>query len=307
MLQAVEFRNVLSEEQRKALNDFLIKKRKEIVYTVAENRMISHGGLAREINTTPASLSNILLKFDDFKYKLIDSKQEGKYRYYYITDLCRAYLDECTQNDINLEQDKIIQQDIGRLIQQVKMSLEEIKKNGEEEWEVELDDALIARLDCKRIEKNKKEQLIDQFIIGIEQLILYDYQKYSSMALKLLEQNSILREHFVRLLNKFDSFFSILQEWKNGDDTIEVYNQLESKVLECYRRHEQLKMNEDVVGENESELTRAMSHILEHLEFQNKRDINDCFMRFLAGNKALSGYLAQTVWNTYKERDEGCK
>lgn len=305
MLQVAESIEVLSEEQRKAINDFLIKKRKEIVDTLAETGSLSHGELATTLHKKPPSLSNMLLKFDEFEYKLIDSKTKGKYRYYFITDLCRLYLNECTRNDINQEKDKIIQQDIGRLTQQIKMALEELKKDGDEEWEIKLDDAFIARIDCKRIEENRTEQLVDQFIIGTQKLLLHDYHKYISMPLKLLNQNSILREHFVRLLDKFDAFSSILQEWKNGEDTIQVYSQLESEVLNSFRRQERLKVNREVEEGSKNELSRAMDYILEHLNFQDKKDIYDCFMRFLAGDKALSGYLAQTIWNTYKKRDEG--
>ena len=187
------------------------------------------------------------------------------------------------------------------------MSLEEIKKDGDDEWEIRLDDAFIARMDCKRIEENNAEQLVDQFIIGTEKLLLHDYHKYISLILKLLDSNNILREHFVRLLDKFDAFSSVLQEWKNGEDTIKVYSQLESEVIECFRRQNRLKVNQEAEEENESEseLSRTMDHILEHLYFQDKKDIYDCFMRFLAGDKALSGYLAQTIWNTYKKKDEG--
>ena len=145
---------------------------KEIVLILAENDRLSQGELASATNTTPPSISNIMLRFDEFKYCLIKSSSEGKYRYYSITDLCKRYLYERNRINIDIEKSKNEQRDIAQLVKQMKMSMDAFRSECDEEWEIEFDDGINDRINCKKIEKNKKERLIDQFIVSTERLIL---------------------------------------------------------------------------------------------------------------------------------------
>ena len=73
----------LDEETEKVIDEFLTKKRKAILYALYGGKERPHKELADAAGTSPASLSNILLKFEQFPYKLLDSRTSGKYRYYF--------------------------------------------------------------------------------------------------------------------------------------------------------------------------------------------------------------------------------
>lgn len=296
-------REVIDDNAKRSISNFLTKKRNEIVNVLVDKKMLSHGELAEAVNTSPASLSNILLKFDNFEYKLIDSKTEGKFRYYYVTDLCKKYIDSCTQEGICIENAKIIQHETLQLVQQVKSSLVQFQCIYQDDWEFEFDDALFARINCQKISPKESESLVDLFVIGVEKLLLYDYETHVAMALKLLEVNSILQTRLTKLLDKFDVFRTMLQDWNKGDNIIEIYDQLET-VIKMYYQKEKNEVRSQYIDEN-SELFTTVCYILKHIEFRDRQDISDCFMRFMAGNNALSGYMAQTITNNCKE--EECK
>lgn len=51
---------IYNEEIEKEITDFLSKKRKAIIYKLSENKKLSHKELAEAVETSVASLSNIL-------------------------------------------------------------------------------------------------------------------------------------------------------------------------------------------------------------------------------------------------------
>lgn len=193
------YQETLDEVCKQKISAFLTKSRMDVIRALAGNKKLNHGELALAIRTSVASLSNRLVKFDEFEYKLLDSESEGKFRYYYLTELCKKYLESCNRDQATQESAKILQHEVLQLKQRLKDLLEEFKNLYEDDWEIELDDALIARIECREIENSEGERLVDDFIIGIEKLLLYDYDNYSIIVLQML-QNSILRARVARFM-----------------------------------------------------------------------------------------------------------
>lgn len=83
---------IIDEATENEIAEFLTKKRKAIMYALYEYKERSQRELADTVGTSPASLANILIKFEQFQFKLLDSRTFGKYRYYFLTKLGRAYI-----------------------------------------------------------------------------------------------------------------------------------------------------------------------------------------------------------------------
>lgn len=287
------YQEALDEVCKQKISSFLTKSRLDVIEALVGNKRLNHGELANAISTSVASLSNRLVKFDEFEYKLLDSKSEGKFRYYFLTDLCKRYLESCDRDNATQENVKIIQHEVLQLKQQLKDILEEFKNLYEDEWEIELDDALIERIECRQIKSSKGEKLVDDFIIIIEKLLLYDYDDYSIMVLQMLSQNNILQARITRFMEQFDVFIPILEAGNNEENLIHIFGEL-ANVVKLYRRSKEDRV-EQVEKPEEDKLFSKISYILERIEHLDKQSINDWFMRYMAGNKALSAFMAQII------------
>ncbi len=287
------YQDALDEVCKQKISDFLTKSRMDVIVALSGNKKLNHGELANALSTSVASLSNRLVKFEEFDYKLLDSKNEGKFRYYFLTDLCKRYLESIDRDNATQENVKIIQHEVLQLKQQLKDVLEEFKKLYEDEWEIELEDALIERIECRKIKSSEGEKLVDDFIIGIEKLLLYDYDSYSIMVLQMLSENNILQTRITRFMEQYEVFLPVLEAWKNEDNYIQVYDKLGNIVKLYQQSKEDIEEHLDIPKEDK--LFCKISYILKQIEYLDKQSINDWFMRYMAGNKALSAFMAQII------------
>lgn len=294
MLSEEIYQEALDEVCKQKISAFLTKSRMDVIMALAENKKLNHGELADVLSTSVASLSNRLVKLLGFEYKLIDSVNEGKFRYYFLTDLGKSYLESLAKDNVTHESVKIVQHEELQLKQQLKAVLEEFQSLYEDEWEIELEDALIERLECRNITDSKGEKLVDAFLIGMEKLLLYDYDDYSIMVLQWLEQNSILQLRMTRFMEQYEVFIPVLEAWKDEDNYVQVLDEL-GNIVKLYRQSKETGGNgqKDVSGEGA--LSARISYILERVEHLDKQSIRDWFMRYLAGNKALSALMAQII------------
>lgn len=171
-------RSTLTEKDSKEIALFLTTKRKQVVEKLYEKKRISQGELAEEINTSTASLANILLKFRKFKYKLIDSQGEGKRQYYYLTDLGNAYIENYYDERKSSRNENVIFGDSFRVMQIVENSLVNLKKRYEDKWETMLDDALIACIKYYMTDDEDVDE-IDEFLFSVERALIDNYENYS--------------------------------------------------------------------------------------------------------------------------------
>lgn len=164
-----------------------------------------------------------------------------------------------------------------QLKQRLKDLLEEFKNLYEDDWEIKLDDALIARIECQEIENSEGERLVDDFIIGIEKLLLYDYDNYSIIVLQML-QNNILRARVARFMEQYEAFLPILEAGNDEENLMHIFGQLADIVKLCRRSEESMAERAGIPGEDT--LYSKIGYILGKVEHLDKQSINDWFMRY---------------------------
>lgn len=284
----------LSPDIQNEISEFLTKKRKDIVYCLAEHKKLSHGALADAIGTSAASLSNILMKFEMFKYKLLDSSSLGKYRYYFLTELGSAYVERCSADEKIIESEKLVQHELLQLMEGAKGCLEKFQGMYEDDWELELDNALIARINYCGPFDGKGDLLVDEFLESIEKVMLFDDESLPEKILKLLSCNSILRGRLVIFMEKFTPFCCLLEVLGKEEHILQIYEVLESIVENDV---ETAKNNAKEIGlmDEYDSLSNAVLEIINHTKNQSIEHIYGCFCRYLAGNKALAAFLAKVV------------
>lgn len=290
-------RSTLTEKDSKEIALFLTTKRKQVVEKLYEKKRISQGELAEEINTSTASLANILLKFRKFKYKLIDSQGEGKRQYYYLTDLGNAYIENYYDERKSSRNENIIFGDSFRLMQVVENSLVNLKKRYEDKWETMLDDALIACIKYYMTDDEDVDE-IDEFLFSVERALIDNYENYSVDILDLVSSNSILLDRFEKFFEMFGIISPLLQIWNDGIDRLKIYDYIENLLT-----HNEDGLEENVFQFSEKErekLVNMMSCIVKKV--RNKQEIYRLCNRITAGNQELSAYLTKEIYN--KQRNE---
>lgn len=302
MLQAQQHVNedILTEEMLEEISLFITKKRRRVVDILYNNIKLPHGELAVLCDSSVTALSNMLLVFEKFKYKLIDRKNEGKYRYYYLTELGRLYVEKCRSEEDNLECEKFVQHEVLRILQENRDCLTEFQRINPDDWEIRLDDALVARVNYQSVPEEKSESLVDKFIRNTENLMLVD-EFVIDKVLKLLDCNIILRCRLVRFIEKFEPFQMLLKSVKYEENMLMVYELLQA-IIEHYEIEDKEYIRQ--LGWTDSyvqELSYALEEFIGHLGQKSIEDVYSCLNRYLAGNHALCAFITNLIKN-YSER-----
>lgn len=289
----------LTEKDKKDIELFLSKKRKQVIETLYEKKSISQGELAEAINTSAASLANILLKFRKFKFKLLDSQGEGKRQYYHLTDLGYTYIENYYDQRKNVSNENVIYGDSFRIMQTVENNLITLKNSYEDKWATMLDDALFA---CTKYYMTDDEDVreINDFLFSIERALIDNYENNSVDILDLLSDNSILLDRLEGFFEMFGIICPLLQIWNGGIDRLKIYDYIENL----------LTNSEDQLEENAFQFSeRARTDLINMLncivkKVRNKQEIYRFCNRITAGNQELSAYLTKEICSKQRKASE---
>lgn len=295
-----------SDEVEKEISHFMSKKRRQVVETLYDKKRVSQGELARALNTSAASLANILLIFEMFTYQLLDSESEGKRRYYFLTDLGRKYVQSVYRNKQGADSEQVIHESFQDM-QSINSCLEAVKKKYDDEWEIVLDDVLTAGIKYLETSINDDGKEIDDFLHSIERVLVDDYENYSVEIMKLLCSNRILLYRLEQFLTIFDVFIPILKAWRKKLDSLQMYNFLESIVTGDRNRAGQYILQLQWEDGQYDRLSELMQKIIQCTEAKDELEIYRYFNLFLAGEDMLSTILTKeicTVCKTMKEKTQ---
>ena len=290
----------LSGEVKELIDEFISKKRKQILIELYPKRKLSQGELAKAVETSTASLANILLNFESFKYPLLESESEGKRRYYSLSRLGRDYIENCRRHEKKEEKGKIVR-DSSQMLQKAKACLGEFQAL-EENWEFELEEALLDRIECRKIISNESQKAVDEFLKSIEYVLTYDYENQLLNVLRFMDGNKILQVRMSRFIDKFDLFRPVLEAWENGFDALQLYELLDAVISNDQKRGrtyaEALHWTEEY-----DRLTEGISYVMEKTVGEEMQVLYECFQSYLAGNQVLSGFLAREIYKRVQGRD----
>lgn len=291
--------SALTEKDLKEIELFLSKKRQQVVETLYEKKSLSQGELAEAIDTSTASLANILLKFRNFKYKLLDSQGEGKRRYYFLTNLGKTYLENYCKDKRNIDDEKVIYGDSFRTMQIVEDSFFNLKKSYEDRWETLLDDVLTACIKYHLTDDDEVEE-VNEFLFNVERALIDNYENCSVEILSLVSTNSILLDRLEKFFDMFGMISPLLQKWNDGIDRLIIYDYIENLLTD---NEDRLEENELQFSEKErGNLKNMMSNIVNKV--RNKQEIYRLCNRITAGNQELSAYLTKEIYRKQKNERE---
>lgn len=215
-------RNSLTDVEVAAIDAFLNRKKKEVFWALARAETATNKQLAEISGTTPTSLSNILLKFEDFPYTLFDVQQKGRNRYYSLSAVGQAYVRRKMKVMPGTEGGQIALHEELRISQMLKDSIEQLKARNEE-WHVVLDNILLKRIYGIGEEYSKEDEIIaEEFIKNLQRAIKNDYSEAIEKAMKLLESD-ILKCRMEKFLSVFYAFLPFYRMLEKKENTFEIY------------------------------------------------------------------------------------
>lgn len=220
--------NILTEDQISEISEFAVRKREQIMRILWEDGELTQGDLAQRANSTPTSMSNILLKFDQFKYKLLCCESRGIRKFYSLSDTGAFYMRYL--NNKTMDKRDIVNANDLYLFQEAKNSIKYFRDKADGDNEILMEDALL-RL-CYGIDNESSCEDIDvllKYIYSIEKLLLLENEVYFERAMRLME-SEILRKRVDQFLEGFYLLRPILDLLEDQDNILDVYDMMEFAV-----------------------------------------------------------------------------
>ncbi len=304
MNESSKKQNEWNTTDREIISSFLTKKRWKIMQILYTRGELSHGQLADAIDTSAASLSNILLKFDSFQYKLIDNRSEGKHRYYYLTELGREFIKtECYENNYAGNENVIFHEPF-LAIQRIEESIKKVQDKWGEKWELFLDNTLIYHISYGRFPVDQSGEEIADFFLYVEKALINDYENSIWTVMKAVGINSILQERMVEFLERFEAFRPLLNARESGQiDELQIYELLEGLVCRDMYQESRIERYIQKLQWNNGEYDLLLKTIEEIVLFttnKERQEIYSLLNKYMAGYQDISAFLAMKIDEKHK-------
>lgn len=257
------------------------QRRRDVFEALAARRELSQGDLAKIVASTATALSNQLLKFDKFEYKLLEAQNVGKFRYYRLSECGRTYLETICQNT-GCENEYKSTSAENILLQEAENSIQEFKKLYTDKWKTSFNKVLVRLVNGRGSFLDEKgEMLVKRYLKCVELLNFEGNDAVLSSAMELLSDD-ILRDDVEEFMEYFEPFIAILNVLKCEKKVLEVYMLVqmafcggEKKAIDDYikaiqwnnGRYDELKktaekLKECVSGYSEEDIYRYFSYLL---------------------------------------------
>ncbi len=218
----------LSEKQIHEIEKFVFRKREQIMRVLFAEGEITQGQLAENINSTVSSVSNILLKFDQFKYKLLNCDSRGVRKYYSLSVIGMAYMQHLSDKSKVQKDDSFNSANGAYLLQEARRTYKYFQDKMDEDGEIRMEDTLLRLSFC--IDNDSTSEDVEKFLnymYCLEKLIIMNNDVYFDKALQLIQSN-ILRNWIIRFLEGFYLFLPILNLLEEKTNILVVFTVLEN-------------------------------------------------------------------------------
>lgn len=277
------------------ITTFLNRKKGEAFWTLEKREGLSNKEWAEASDTTPTSLSNIILKFENFPYKLIESKSCGRKKCYYLTELAHEYIYLIRESDKDDEnKNSVYQQEEWLLRQKFKEALEGLKARHREEWEIVIEDILVRRIySLEDISKEEDKKSVNDIIFALEMAIEKEYDRSVDFCMKLLSPSAILSKRIEEYLQCFYAFTPFYEKIQQETEEIAIYRIFEKMILEgktneCEQEIQRLGLEK----KQGYELEKAMQQIKKYCYEQKEEPVYKKLQEFMPGRKQMNIILA---------------
>ncbi len=215
------------------IDHFLRPKRRAKAFSIlAKGAELSQKDFAEAMGSTATALSNILVVFSNFDYKLLDFNNVGKYRFYKLSRLGEAYLK--TKADLSSADSGDCDGEESKLIHEAKTAVDEWIQLLPNLWEVVISRLLEVRiygLDAGEVKRKfslkdedfeKIERALNHYLACVELAELRRNGVVLDQMLDLLS-NTILRSLISDIVDVFIKFSAVIDALNDEKRSIWAY------------------------------------------------------------------------------------
>ena len=277
-------------ETFRAIDAFMTTKRKKVLHAFLIQDEWKHGDLAAAAETSPASLSNIMIKFDQFPYPLLSCRSAGKYRYYSLTDLGKAYLAYSGEDDRPARPAALQNHEELLTFREIKDCLNQLKKTYEDDWDYMLDTELLRRIYFGKPTETGIEA--DRLLTAIGKLEGFENETLSYRMMELFPSN-ILRNRLAEFLNLYGTFRLITKALEAGDNVFPVFEAINRFIAGTAAEQDVKSLG---WADRFSDLKVLFRKIADKCKNCEKEELFRCLNWYLPGNEVLAAYLCNLIW-----------
>ena len=217
----------LNDKQIHEIQEFVVRKREQILWILWNENELPQGELAKKADSTTTSLSNILFKFEQFKYKLLNCESRGVRKYYSLSDIGMSYMQYLSDKGKE-KANNIISTSGACLLQEARNCIKHFFDKTDGDGEILIEDALLClNYDIDNESTDEDVEVFLKYIYCIEKLIIMENEVYFEKAIQLI-QSDILRKRIDCFLEGFYLFLPFLQILEDKKNILDIYGILEN-------------------------------------------------------------------------------
>lgn len=288
--------NLLDALSCEKITRFLAPPRRWTVFnTLAVREELSQGDLAKAVDSNATALANQLSRFDKFEYKLLESQNVGKYRYYKLSKLGKAYLKvigQTTSGEIEGESSG----EESLLLQDAEGSIKELKELYDDKWKSCFNKVVMRLVSGRGITLDEKgETLVKRYLRCVELLSLQGNHMVLNSVLTLISDD-ILRDDIEVFMEYFEPFITVLNALQCKRNILEAYMLVraafcegEEKTLDSYIQA--VEWN----GSDYNKLKNIAQKLKKCVSEYSEEEVCRYFSYLLPDQEQLSIYIARCI------------
>lgn len=289
------------------IDHFLRPKRRAKVFAIlAKGVELSQKDLAEAMESTATALSNILVVFQNFDYKLLEFSSVGKYRFYKLSQLGETYLKakvgshSTDSGDCDGERSK--------LMREAKAALDEMVQLLPEPWEVILARLLEVRIygrDSGEVKRKfrlededfeKTERALNQYLECVELAEIQGGGVVLDQVLDLLLPHMILRNLISDIVYVFSRFSPVINAL--GDEKKSIGAYLMVKNAFSTPNYEEVEKYAGLLGWNTKifeALRETAVELIKSVSHMDEGEMCRYFLNILPGQGGLCMYIGRCI------------
>lgn len=219
---------LIDEIKREQIERFLCpKKRNQVFMTLADRGELSQGDLAIAVGATATSLANLLAKFKDFEYNLLDTKNIGRYKYYMLSGVGRAYYATIRRTEQNRHNPAEAEKG-NALCMDAQVAIENFRLLSlEGEWRTEFSLQMGKLILGITPEAGERSEALRRYLRSVELLTLRGRHEDVAEVLNLLPDES-MRGLVDRFMSCFEPFKVVIDGVGLDERTFAIYRLIEA-------------------------------------------------------------------------------
>lgn len=298
----------LNDADFKTIDNFLKRRRKEVFWALVGREILSQSEWAEAADITPTSLSNILVRFESFQYKLVEGRISGRKKYYSLTSIGHSYvqyMNRCAGKQENETSAPIYSHEEFSVLKKAETSLDNLKAEYGDEWE-SIMNRILCHILMEETETDDKTDFVNvrNYLECVEQALVNRYENVVDRCMRDLK-NPLLRDMVNRYFDVFYAFMPFIRGMEDSSEICGIF-EIFDLMLSQNENTGNLKKKLRLLGlEAEgNQLYKVLQKLKQRWYGKTRQAIYNRLDALMPGMKYLNAHIASVLWMESHKKDE---